>query len=121
MVCTINDSFTFQCGLMPKGEGLYFINIGKQTRDKAGIRFGQPLVIDLRKDDSPYGMPMPEELQELLAIDDEGNERFHGLTPGKQRSIIHWVSSAKSVQIRIERAIEQIDKLKHSLRNPGPR
>ncbi|MBK7871886.1 MAG: hypothetical protein IPJ74_15005 [Saprospiraceae bacterium] len=35
----------------------------------------------LRKDDSKYGLPMPEELAELLELDEEGNRFFHALTP----------------------------------------
>ncbi|MCY1308411.1 Bacteriocin-protection, YdeI or OmpD-Associated [compost metagenome] len=59
---------------------------------------------------------MPEELAELLAIDEEGNRLFQALKPGRQRDILYYVNGAKSVQVRIDRAIMMIDRLKK-----GPR
>lgn len=112
IICTINGVTEFQCALMPKGGGQFFINIGRRIRDESSLVQGQQLTVSIRKDDSDYGMEMPEELRELLLIDQEGNRRFHELTPGRQRSLMYWISSAKSVQIRIDRAIEQLDILK---------
>ncbi|WP_164851299.1 YdeI/OmpD-associated family protein [Larkinella soli] len=114
VVCRINGTVEFSCALMPKGAGQYFIHLGKKLRDKAGLTYGGSLTAEIRTDDSPYGMPMPEELQELLAIDEEGNRRFHELTPGRRRSIMYWIASAGNVQTRVDRAIEQIDKLKRA-------
>jgi uncharacterized protein YdeI (YjbR/CyaY-like superfamily) len=66
----------------------------------------------LEKDESKYGMEVPPELAELLAQDPEGAARFEGLTPGKQRYIIQYVSTVKSSQLRIDRAFLLIGNLK---------
>jgi uncharacterized protein YdeI (YjbR/CyaY-like superfamily) len=68
--------------------------------------------VTLRRDDSPYGMPMPEELAEVLAQDPEGDACFHRLTPGRQRTFLYYVSSARAVDTRIKRAIEVAGKAK---------
>ncbi|CCH52617.1 hypothetical protein BN8_01630 [Fibrisoma limi BUZ 3] len=112
VICSINDAIEYHCALMPKGNGLFFISVGPPIRKKAGLVLGQAVKATIRRDDSPYGQAMPEELEELLAIDDEGNRRFHELTPGQQRGIMYYVSSAKGVQTRIDRAIRMIDRLK---------
>ena len=43
VLCRINDVFTFQCALMPDGNGDYFININKDTYKKyINISFRSP-------------------------------------------------------------------------------
>jgi uncharacterized protein YdeI (YjbR/CyaY-like superfamily) len=79
---------------------------------KLGVCFGDEVIVSLQADTSEYGMEMPEELSELLSQDEEGNRRFHLLTKGRQRYIIHYVSSVKSTQLRIDRAIMLIENLK---------
>lgn len=112
VVCTLNDNEQFQCALMPKGEGRYFININKKLRDKLGLKVGSPVRAALRKDDSEYGLPMPEELAELLQQDVEGDRIFHALTPGKQRTLLYIVGSVKSSDLRLTRAVAVVEHLK---------
>ena len=112
VVCTLNGSLTFQCALMPKGEGVYFINVNKEIRDSLKLKEGMQVQASLVKDESTYGLPMPEELQELLALDEEGDRLFHALTPGKQRNLLYIAGQPKTSDKRIARAIVVIDHLK---------
>lgn len=112
VVCTLNDKDAFQCALMPKGEGRYFININKKLRDKLGLKIGSPVRVALRKDDSEYGLPMPEEFAELLQQDEAGNQLFHTLTPGKQRTLLYIVGSVKGSDRRLARALVVVEHLK---------
>jgi uncharacterized protein YdeI (YjbR/CyaY-like superfamily) len=57
-------------------------------------------------------MPMPEELEELLLQDPEGDMYFHELTPGKQRNLIYMVSKPKGVDTRIKKALVIVQHLK---------
>ncbi len=66
----------------------------------------------LEPDTSTFGMEVPEELEELLKQDPEGEARFLKLSPGKQRNIIYFVSGVKSSQLRIDRALKLINNLK---------
>jgi uncharacterized protein YdeI (YjbR/CyaY-like superfamily) len=77
-----------------------------------GLRMGEEATVALEPDHSTYGAEVPEELTELLRQDEEGHERFHVLSPGKQRYIIHYVGAVKSSQLRIDRAIRLIENLK---------
>lgn len=112
VVCTLNGSVTFQCALMPRGDGSFFINVNKKIRDQLKLKAGSVVEVTLSKDESRYGLPMPEEMEELLGIDDEGNRLFHALTPGKQRTLLYIVGSASSSDKRIARAITVVDHLK---------
>lgn len=112
VVCTLNDVIEFQCALMPKGDGGFFININKKIRDSLKLKEGMQVQATLRKDESKYGLPMPEEMAELLAMDEEGNRLFHALTPGKQRTLLYIAGNAKSSDKRITRAIAIVEHLK---------
>lgn len=112
VVCDINDTFSIQCALMPYGDGTYFINLNKEIRTKIAKKGFHMLNITLTIDESEYGMPFPEELKELLELDDKGNEIFHDLTKGKQRNLIHIIGKPKNIDIRIRKAITIIDYIK---------
>ncbi len=114
VVCIINDSEKIQCALMHKKGGGFFINVNKKTRDKLKLNSSSEINVQLTKDDSKYGLPMPEELAELLKLDDEGNELFHSLTPGKQRTLLHIIGLPKGMDIRIRRAIAILNHLKEN-------
>ena len=112
VVCTLNGSVAFQCALMPKGDGNFFININKKLRDKLKLHEGAQVAVELSKDESEYGLPMPEELAELLAQDEAGNRLFHALPPGKQRNLLYIAGSPKTSDTRLKRSIVLVEHLK---------
>jgi len=114
VLCSINGEENFHAALMPDGKGDFFINLNKERRKKLGITVGEPISVLLTKDESKYGMPMPEEFGELLAMDDEGSEFFHALTPGKQRNLLHIIGKPKSSDIRLKKAIVVNEHLKNN-------
>lgn len=105
VLCTLNGDITLHSALMPDGKGGFYILINKEVRSKTGLVRGQEVTVELAPDTSRYGMDMPAELEELLAQEEEGDRLFHALTPGKQRSLIHWVSTVKSPEKRLKRAL----------------
>jgi len=115
IVCTINGSESFQCALIPWGE-IFTIIVNKTKRDRLDIVEGDEIEVLLEQDNSKYGLPMPEELQEVLNQDPEGDRYFHRLTAGKQRSILYFIGNIKDVDKRIHNALIFIEHLK---RNEG--
>lgn len=105
VICIINEEYEFQCGLMPKGDGMFFININSEIRKKMKLEIGSEVNVELKKDESKYGMFLPEEFEELLKIDDELDRVFHQLTPGKQRSLLHMIGKPKTSETRLNKAI----------------
>ena len=111
VVCQLNGKETFQCALLPSG-GNFYIIVNKRIRTSLGVAAGNALSVSLKADTSKYGLPMPEEFEEVLRQDAEGSKCFHALTPGKQRSLIYAVSSAKDVDVRIRRSLIILQHLK---------
>ncbi|MFK8007852.1 MAG: YdeI/OmpD-associated family protein [Saprospiraceae bacterium] len=110
--CTLNNEYQFPCAFMPKGKGIYFIHINAEVRKIYRLRVGSKVSVKLEPDESKYGMPMPEEMDELLKIDDEARQYFHALTKGKQRSLLYIIGKPKSSEIRINKAIVITEHLK---------
>lgn len=112
LVCKINGEIEFPCALMPKGDGQYFINLNKEIRTQLRLEKGDQLHLELWPDKSKYGLPMPEEMEELLAQDPEADQLFHKLTPGKQRSLLFIIGKPKTSAIRLQKALATCEYLK---------
>ncbi len=112
--CTLDGHETFQCAQIPKGGNEYFININKERRKKLKILVGDKVQVELEEDKSKYGLPMPEELDELLKMDDEGSRLFHALTPGKQRNLLFIAGKPKMSDTRLTKALIIVDYLKRT-------
>jgi hypothetical protein len=112
LLCEINGHAAFHCALLYQRNGTFYVYVGGQAKKSAALNLGESVRATLRRDESPYGMPMPEELAEVLAQDPESDAAFHRLTPGRRRTLIFSVSSVRSVDTRIKRAFEAAEKAK---------
>jgi hypothetical protein len=112
LLCTLNNKLTFQCGIVALGEGKGYISINAKRLATLNLKKGDKVDVQLKKDDSEFGADVPEELAEVFAQDQEGFQRFEKLVAGKQRFIIRHVTTVKSSQLRIERALSLINNLK---------
>lgn len=111
-MCSLNKGTCFHASLMPAGEGIYFIKINKELRQKHHINLGDNVTVLIEKDKSKYGMPLPEEMEELFLHDPEGNQLFHQLTPGKQRSLLYLIIKIKSKEKRLEKSFIILEHIK---------
>lgn len=102
IVCTINNSLSYHCAMMPKGS-FHYILVNNETCKKLKLEINDTLEVEIVKDDSKYGINISEELEEVLFSDPEGSLLFHLLTSGKQRSLIHIVNKFKNSQTKIEK------------------
>jgi hypothetical protein len=110
VICTVNDTLTLHCALMPNKD-TWFIMLNQEVRKKLKIAVNQDIKVVLAMDDSEYGMPMAEELREVLYQDPIADQYFHALTPGKQRSLIYLINKIKSPDIRILKCLVISDHL----------
>lgn len=112
VICTLNEKIEYQCALIPRGDGSFLIMVNKKTRDKLDLKPGSQVSVSLRKDESEYGLPMPEELAELLKQDEDGSRLFHTLTPGKLRTLLYIAGQPKNSDARLRRALVIVEHLK---------
>ncbi|HMQ06513.1 MAG TPA: YdeI/OmpD-associated family protein [Saprospiraceae bacterium] len=107
------------CAAQRYQDGPLTIYLGKHFRKQAGIQPGIPVRIQICRDNSEYGMAVPEELEEVFATDPEGLQAFLELTPGKKRSALYFVSKAKMQETRIQRALLVVENIKLGFTQPN--
>ena len=112
VICVLNEKITYQCAMLPRGDGSYLITVNKKLRDQLKLKPGSQFAVSLSKDHSEYGLPMPEEFAEVLAQDAEGNKLFQALSPGKIRTLLYIVGNVKNSDKRIDRALAIVEHLK---------
>ncbi|WP_309608169.1 DUF1905 domain-containing protein [Flavobacterium sp.] len=115
IICTINNSLTFHCAMIPK-KPFHYIMLSKDKIKALKINVNDEILVEIVPDKSEFGMEICEELQEVLASDDDGNLLFQKLTPGKKRSIFYMLSKTKNTQLKIEKSFVFVEHLK---RNKG--
>lgn len=118
VIGTINGKVDFHCGIMPKKEGGFYVNIGSTLCKKLKLKEGDSLTVTFKPDTSPYQSEMPEELNEVLATDGKAYKLFHTLSEGNQRGLIYLVNQVKSTDKRIERALRIAEQLKLGVTSP---
>jgi hypothetical protein len=109
--------------LMSNKDGERYVFLGQPILGELGLRLGQSIQVHLSPDPEPDAIDLGEEFEEVLNQDDAAAKRFFSFTPGVQRSLAYYVTSAKRVDTRIKRALELAHKIKtntlFSDRNPA--
>lgn len=102
-----------QTRLLSLGDGAgHYVLLPGPLRKRLGVREGDEVAVTLERDASKYGLPMPPELAELLAQDPVADGLFHGLTPGRQRRILHVAGSPKTEATRLRKAVGCVEYLR---------
>jgi len=77
------------------------ILLNRERCKKLGLVRGETIQVELQKDPSEYGVPMSEELPEVLDQNPEADVYFHKLTKGTQRTLIYWSDNVKAPILRL--------------------
>jgi uncharacterized protein YdeI (YjbR/CyaY-like superfamily) len=88
------------------------ISVNKAEQKSLGLTIGSEVTVSLTRDETAYGLPVPEEVRELLRQDREGDRLFHALTRGKQRTLLYFIDTAKDPEKRAMRALAVVRHLK---------
>ncbi len=113
VLCIINNHLTIRKALMPSGDG-WFILVNERVRKKLGLQTGYRVEISMSKDQSDYGMEMPESFSDLMDQDQEGKAYFDQLTPGRKRNLIYIVRRVKNVDSQLRKGLAILDHLKET-------
>jgi hypothetical protein len=101
----------FALAVQYRKAGNSFFMVSAPLRRAAKIKPGSQVNVEFSLVD-PEKVDLPEEFEAVLAQDDDGLKEWNKLTPGRQRSLAHYVFSVKNVDSRIKRALFLIEKVK---------
>jgi hypothetical protein len=103
-IITIHEN-SFHGGLLRRKDGFYLVQMGKATLKKIKASYQDLVELNIEPDQTTYGYELPEEMEALLEQDEDGRKTWEALNPGMKRSLLHYVNSAKSIDVRIKRSI----------------
>ncbi len=95
-----------------KQDGERYLVLSRPLLRDASAVPGDMVEVLIWSDPAPDDIDIAEEFVVALEQDEEAALRFYAMTPGKQRSIAHYVNSGKRVETRIKRALELAHKLR---------
>ncbi len=113
VLCKVNGQLTIQSALMPSDDG-WFILANKEVTKKLGLQISNKVEISIEKDNSEFGMEMPESFRVLMEQDTEGKAFFDQLTPGKQRNLIYIAGKVKNIDSQLRKGMAIMDHLKEA-------
>jgi hypothetical protein len=116
-ICTIQN-VDFHVAFMPKKEGGFFINIGSKICNALSLKAGDAIEAVFKEDMTDYQFEMPEEFAEVLYQDPDAFAVFEGLTDGNKRGLIYLITTVKSSEKRVEKALKIAEKLKLGITSP---
>ena len=111
---TLNNDISWLAGSVALHDGDAYITVSKSRMRKLNVDLGSMVLVKLEKDNSEFGIDVPEEFIELLNQDKEANRRFYSLTKGKQRATIYLVTQLKSSDKRIEKSLFLLNNIKNA-------
>jgi hypothetical protein len=110
---TING-VAFALAIQYRKSGDRFFMINKKLVKEASLKLGSKAQVNFRLVD-PDLVEVPEELEAVLEQDELASSVWATFPNGLRRSLIHYVTSAKSIDVRIKRSLELMEKAKLGL------
>lgn len=105
LVGTINDQ-PVKRALMGHADGGGFFIVSRELMKRAGIALNKPAVLVFKPDPAPAKLDVPPEFQAALNQDKAARTRWEGFTVGRRRSLLIYITSAKTEPTRIKRSLE---------------
>ena len=110
------NNISFALAIQSMKNGLKYLAVSRELKKKVGANLGETVQVKFHMVDLEE-LDIPEEMFELLNQDEEAKFVWDKFTTGAKRGLLHYISSAKSVETRIKRSIEIMNKAKLGLLN----
>lgn len=105
LVGTINGHAVKRALMSQAGGGGFFI-VSRDLMKQAGITPKTPAVLAFKPDPAPAKLDVPPEFQAVLNQDAAARARWETFTVGRRRSLLIYVTGAKTEPTRIKRALD---------------
>jgi hypothetical protein len=115
LIAVINGH-TCKRALQNHADGGSFIIVGGDLLKICGLKLRSTAAVSLSPDPEPDALDMPEAFALVLEQDAAAKARWDTFLIGRQRSLLHYITSAKQEATQIKRSRELAEKIRtHSL------
>ena len=101
----------FQATLEPDGEGSHWLKVDKCLREAAGVEAGDKVALAIAPVDKEPEPTVPSDLRVALKASPEALAVWKDITPVARRDWIHWITSGKKAETRVNRIATACDML----------
>lgn len=105
------NGFAFQTTLQPDGEGGHWLKVEPELSDKAGVKPGDLLDLEIVPAAVEPEPEVPEDLQDALSRFPGSQAVWLDITPIARRDWIQWLTSGKKAETRTIRLEKMMDML----------
>lgn len=105
------NAVPFSLAIQSKKNGIRYFSVSRDLKKKINVAGGEKIRVQFCLADLE-ALDMPEEMGILLEQDEEAMTIWNTFTTGAKRGLLHYISSGKSVETRIKRSIEIMNKAK---------
>jgi hypothetical protein len=106
---TVNG-VAFRGSTMPLGDGRHCVGFRKDTRAEAGgVDMGDTVEIEIRRDDAPRSVVVPEDLAAALAAEPGLGDAFDAMSFTHRREWVEAVDAARRPETRARRIGQAVD------------
>jgi hypothetical protein len=113
------EGVPFRAALSPDGRGGHWLRVDRRLRERAGVRAGDAVTIEITPMSEEPEPRVPTDLRRALAASPKkAREAWADITPAARRDFIHWVVSPKQAQTRARRIASACDMLAKGKRRP---
>ena len=98
--------------------GKYYIPARKEVRAAAGVKHGDRVTIEMRRDDAPREVEAPPELTTLLKKDAPARAAWEKLSFSHKKEYVQWITEAKREETRTLRLEQALVMLREGSKGP---
>ncbi|MEV0427378.1 YdeI/OmpD-associated family protein [Micromonospora sp. NPDC050495] len=91
--------------------GVHKLPVSAEHRAAAGISAGDEVDVELRLDDQPREVAVPDDLAAALRADSAAGRAFDALSPSRRRALVQQLEGAKTAETRQRRLAKAIEGL----------
>jgi len=84
-------------------DGEFMLPVSAEVREKAGVKAGDEVDVDVELDTEPRQVDLPTDFAEVLAGDPEARRFFDGLSYSQKRWFVLGIEDAKTLETRQRR------------------
>jgi len=103
------DDQTYRGSVAKMGGKYPMLLIKKDILDKLGKTVGEDVLVTVTLDESPRVVEIPDELKAQFVQNKSAKEAYEKMAYSHRREFSEWISSAKKVDTREERAKKAIE------------
>jgi hypothetical protein len=113
---TVNG-VAFRSRLMVYG-GATWLGLRNELRREAGLSDGDPVSVEIERDDAPREVELPAELAAALASDSVAAGTYESLSFTHRREYAEWIADAKKEETRTRRVAKALEMLRDGVKHP---